>query len=374
MLKHLTVEDFQSHKVTDIELVPGVNVICGLSQSGKTALLRGLNWVVNNRPLGDGFIRHEAKEAFVTLIGETGGKVFSVSRLKSKSDSYYHVVVGDEDNEFRAFGADVPEQVRKLLNMNDINIQEQLSPYFLVLDSPGQIAQYIRGIAKLDVIDTIVAALASKLRMTIAEIERNKTDLQEVDDKLEVLGKIDLATLKDDIVAYELCVTTKFNLTKTFDEVSILLSDLIGVEEELNKIRAVDISALNAKYDECKDLQRLWEKLDSEADDLHMMLEDLDVVLCSMITLPDDVDERVRLCREVSNEEVNLRFACGQINHCVMDVATLGKQLNRMNLELEGYESERTVLLSLVQMCPYCGQSLDDKSKDHLMEKVCLAG
>ena len=53
MIKNLLLKNFQSHIDSKIEFDSGFNVICGSSDSGKSALLRALMWVIANRPSGD---------------------------------------------------------------------------------------------------------------------------------------------------------------------------------------------------------------------------------------------------------------------------------------------------------------------------------
>jgi len=57
MIKYLQIQNFQSHKDSLLEFDPGVNVIVGSSDSGKTAVIRALRWLVWNRPSGDAFRR-----------------------------------------------------------------------------------------------------------------------------------------------------------------------------------------------------------------------------------------------------------------------------------------------------------------------------
>ena len=60
MIKQINIKNFQSHKSTQLKLDPGVNVIVGSSDSGKTAIIRAYLWVVDNRPLGNAFVSHWA--------------------------------------------------------------------------------------------------------------------------------------------------------------------------------------------------------------------------------------------------------------------------------------------------------------------------
>ena len=50
MIKSIHVVGFQSHADSTIEFDPGVNVLIGQSDSGKTAVVRALDWALNNRP------------------------------------------------------------------------------------------------------------------------------------------------------------------------------------------------------------------------------------------------------------------------------------------------------------------------------------
>jgi len=70
MIKQLTIKNFQSHKKTKLEFSDGVNIIIGQSDSGKTAIIRALNWVVNNKPSGDSFRSHWGGDTNVEITME----------------------------------------------------------------------------------------------------------------------------------------------------------------------------------------------------------------------------------------------------------------------------------------------------------------
>ena len=58
----IRLENFQDHTDTVIELEPGINLITGSSDAGKSAALRALNFVLHNQPRGDAFIQLGANE------------------------------------------------------------------------------------------------------------------------------------------------------------------------------------------------------------------------------------------------------------------------------------------------------------------------
>ena len=65
-IKRVTLENFQSHKHSVIDFDEQLNVIVGPSDSGKSAIIRGIKWVLYNEPTGDYFIKEGSTECSVT--------------------------------------------------------------------------------------------------------------------------------------------------------------------------------------------------------------------------------------------------------------------------------------------------------------------
>ena len=63
----LKIEDFQSIGDALLEFNPGVNLIVGQSNSGKTAILRAINATLTNPSYAKTFIRHRASSCSVTF-------------------------------------------------------------------------------------------------------------------------------------------------------------------------------------------------------------------------------------------------------------------------------------------------------------------
>jgi exonuclease SbcC len=144
MIKELFIKNFQSHKRTELEFDPGVNIIIGSSDSGKTAILRAIRWLVYNRPTGDSFRSNWGGETKVTLFTDDA----HIIRVRDKDNKY---ILGDSN--FEAVKTDVPKEVQNALNLSNINLQQQLDPPFLLSDTPGAVAQHFNKVANLDKID-----------------------------------------------------------------------------------------------------------------------------------------------------------------------------------------------------------------------------
>ena len=136
MISSLTLQNFQSHKKTTLEFDPHVNAIIGQSNSGKTAILRGLFWAIYNRPSGLSFISYWNRDKKGNPLKFTYASISSnqliIKRKRSSNFNGYTLLQNNVKTDLEAIGLDVPEQVSKLLNLSEVNIQKQMDAPFLL--------------------------------------------------------------------------------------------------------------------------------------------------------------------------------------------------------------------------------------------------
>jgi DNA repair exonuclease SbcCD ATPase subunit len=142
MIKKIHLEDFMAHQDTSIELSPGVTVITGPNNVGKSAVVEAIRHLVYN-PSPKNIIRHKAKKAMVSLEFDSGEII--IWQRQALNASYTIQKPGQAPEEYHKFGRDVPDDVRKLLCLDqveiendkiDIHLGNQRQPIFL-LDKPG---------------------------------------------------------------------------------------------------------------------------------------------------------------------------------------------------------------------------------------------
>jgi exonuclease SbcC len=152
----LTIENFQSHENTVIDLSPGVTVLVGESDRGKSAVIRALRWLVLGEPKGAGFVRAGETRCKVRLDYDTGDYV---ERIKSPRDNVYLC----NDSAYRGFGNTPPLEIQEITGVakNEVagepfcpNIAGQHDPPFL-LGMPNT--------AKAQIIGTLAACVNNKL-------------------------------------------------------------------------------------------------------------------------------------------------------------------------------------------------------------------
>jgi len=183
MLKSLRLVNFQAHIDSFIELDEGITSLTGESHEGKTAIMRGLNWAVNNEPAGTGFIsywaKHQTKKGMTVIdrsckvecIREDGSILI---RERSLSFNGYRI----NGKDLARAGVGVPDEVKKWFNMGEVNIQNQHDSLFL-LHSGGkggqEVARFLNSVVKLDEIPRALTAVESKKR-SIKKLREAETE------------------------------------------------------------------------------------------------------------------------------------------------------------------------------------------------------
>jgi DNA repair protein SbcC/Rad50 len=173
MITSISIENFQSHSDSVLYLDPGVNLICGSSDSGKSSIIRALKWAAVNRPSGDSYRSYSGGDTKVTINFKDGS---FVSRHRDKKVNGYQTGGGS----WEALGNVVPETVSQLLNISELSWQFQMDPPFLLSSSPGDVARTLNEVADLDKIDSTLVninRMARDNRQQLTETAAKKQQL-----------------------------------------------------------------------------------------------------------------------------------------------------------------------------------------------------
>jgi DNA repair ATPase RecN len=157
VIKKIVLQNFQSHKNSILKLSRGINIIVGESDCGKTAIVRALNWITNNRPSSDAIRKNGSERTKVKIIVDDN----KVERIKSKRENAYVV----DGVEYKSIGTSVPEKVKEVLNLDDTNFQFQMDSPFLLSSSAGQRSEVLNRAAGLHEMDQVLSRLNSAARL-----------------------------------------------------------------------------------------------------------------------------------------------------------------------------------------------------------------
>ena len=174
MIKEIDIVNFQSHESSSLELASGVNVIVGASDSGKSAIIRALRWLIWNRPVGDAFMRHGTEGCFVNIVTD---QMDVIQRAKGPGGNQYRI----NEQEFKAIGNEVPQPIQEILNLDETNLQRQGESPFLISNSPGEVSSYFNKVAKLDKIDSSLKYITSQAKSLTGQIKSDESRLQNLE-------------------------------------------------------------------------------------------------------------------------------------------------------------------------------------------------
>lgn len=228
-IKKIILENFQSHKNTEMEFGPDLNVIVGPSDSGKSAIIRGLKWVMYNEPSGDFFIREGEKECRVTLELSDGTLL---QRYRTKSKNGYKLIDNSgNENIYEGIGLTVPQEIidvtgiRKIKldtdSENAINLGEQLEGAFLLTEKASTRANAIGRLVGVDIVDDALRDVLRDIRSLNQTRKQKEETLQITNDKLSQFDYID-------------------EIKKTYSKASSLMEQVHSLNGRIEKLEGIN--------------------------------------------------------------------------------------------------------------------------------------
>ena len=346
MIKSLTINNFQSHKHSELIFHQGTNVIIGMSDSGKSAIIRAIKWLTQNRPQGDSF-RSSWGGSTVVHIETDKDKI---DRWKHNYENAYRLDI----KTFEAFKTEVPQEIQDALNLTEINFQHQLDSPFLLSMSSGDVATYFNKVAKLDKIDTGLQNINSKIRELNQDIKykgEQKDKLEEELKGFEFLDKFEIEVEVLEEMDKDLLVKES-----QIRKLSDLRNDLFLTEDDIEDASAIleaeePLDAILDLYKQKKDIINKGIELKGHAN--------------FIIQIEDEIKEKEMLTT-LENPVLELLSLYHEQNTLDLAISKLSKtlsELNDVNALLEDKTQEIASMEVIFEkemgdVCLLCGQSI----------------
>lgn len=220
----VTLKNFQAHKDTTIQFDRGLNIIVGESNNGKTSILRGILWAIDNQPLGNDFIMAGENDCSVTINFSDGTYI---ERGRTVKDTGYYKIRYIDDNgkyidqTYRGFTNAVPIEVANVHQMPKVNITKdiethlnvlsQLDGPFLLTESPLVKASAIGRITGTHVIDAAIKESNKTIQSNRKLVKSYSEDLQQKENERKQLPDIKSMEAFTKKYAYIVKYITKLN-------------------------------------------------------------------------------------------------------------------------------------------------------------------
>jgi exonuclease SbcC len=335
MISKIEIKNFQSHKNTVIDFKSGVNVFCGESDNGKTAIIRAIRWVVENRPLGIDKLNSSWNDGFkddMSVKLWLSDDVW-VERIRNKSINGYRYFRDGKEVTLEATGTDVPQIVTDILCLNDVNFQFQMDAPYLLSMSASEASKYFNRIIHLDTIDDTLSVADSDKRNLNSEKKVVESDIKKYKQKLEELEWLDEAE----------------NIQIRVDK----YDSLIRIEEDLIQNLETSISDYEKVSSDIKNFDE-EDSLISEIESIRIEdYSDFETSISDYEKVSSDIknfDEEDSLISEIESIRIE---DYSDFETSISEYMKLEESLEKWKAMLKPLEE------SLPETCPLCGNKID---------------
>ena len=245
------IKDFQSLKDVHIDIIPGLNIIVGKSNSGKSAIFRGIDASLFN--LGDDSMIRSGKRYYGISISNGSHKMVFMRDGKGKNEKSAYQFDGGTVQ--KKVGRTQLPEVARMFNVRDvkmnngskmkINFWYQNDRPFLMDKTPGQLYEFL-SLSSSDRYSRVLKTMQADCKVLDAEISNITTEIDTIKSvnnrKQDFLDK----NVGYDKVYYDI-VTASQN-KKKMDYVDSLLSDIMDLEKKSRDV-FVQSTLLSSKID-----------------------------------------------------------------------------------------------------------------------------
>jgi exonuclease SbcC len=347
MLTKAIIKNFQSHKKTELEFVPGVNVIIGPSDAGKSALFRAIYWPISNRPLGDSFRSEWGGDTKVELRFSEGN---TVERFRSASKNSY--ILNEE--ELEAFGTNVPEEVEKAIGMDGCNIQSQMDSPFLLSSTPGEAARMLNKAASIDEIDLATSGIIKSINRINTRAKHNEGQLKEHVEKMKQYET--LPEIEKRITQVEKKEKLHAELSGRAASLKRLVIRARQIEHKLQKTQHIPKA-----LEEASVIEKLYHTYQIQKNEHQQLLRLVNRMkgLQTYLRQTESTEKAFQLVeklREKASQAVESRRCIFEIKGLVHRSKSVRITIKSINLEVQQIEEEYEELAP--ETCPLCGAKM----------------
>lgn len=304
-----------------------------------------------NKPSGDSFRSTWGGNTHVSIETDS----HSIARNKGDHNNYVLRSTGEEEViEFNAIGANVPDEIVQVLNMDEVNLQQQLDTPFLLSESPGKVAAFLNKVAGIDLIDKSIKDIQKEIKDTERSIKIKREQLKTK--KQEVLAYNELEKIEMDIERLEELEKRRNTLSRHKKE---LTRRIVSIQTILVKIKQ------ESAILELKPIVDLYiGKIEDKK-----KLEERYISLAKKIKTIKSVNSKIQIYAGYLELEEPVKVLITKVN----SKAVLTTKYSRLNTLLTNYNKVKENILTsqenvdkltikyttnLPDTCPLCGTKL----------------
>lgn len=303
MVDKFTIDNYQIIKHGEILFRPGITLITGSSNNGKSSIFKAYKQLIYNLS-GNTYINQYADKCKLTLENTD----YKITYNKSKSKSNYTIVTKDGTLSFDKLGVNQVPEIKNLVNIDKslhYNFWEQLEKPFLINKT-------------------------NREQFLLLQESPISSNLLNIQDNI----KADIKSLKDDLLVKQ-------------GSLNVINENILKEEKVLS-----NSDDINNLVNDVAELINLYNKMTKITNSL-TTLSNIDIELEKINTIVDiTFDSTVE---ESYNKYFNLKEKISKL-------VSLNKSVKEIDNEYNNTEMELSNLLKIIntkfKVCPICGQEI----------------
>jgi len=330
-IKRVVLKNFQKHEKLEVNFSKNLNFIVGVTDAGKTAIVRGLRWVFYNRKPRN-FRRYGSDKTSVLIELDDGTEII---REKSDEVNRYVICKGGRKQIFDSFGTEVPLEIRNVLGISEANIDEKVAIEL-------NIAKQLDSVFLLDQPNSFKAKVISNLSGT----NRINDLIQEFNKDIRKLN-LEKKTLENNIISLNEEIKKFAFLKEHKEELDDILKQINKLEEANEKLEL--LNEIKEEILDCKSRKKIVDEKIQKIEEILSKLPNIDQLKAKA----ERLEKLLELFSEISNWET--------------EKISIENSLSKISVEIEDYKRKYGDILLKNNICPICYSKLTlDKVKDIL--------
>lgn len=298
MLKEVEITNFQSHQYSLLEFSPGLNAIVGMSDQGKSAIIRALTWCILNDPSGLDFRSHFAgKELTGVTIGLTNERWV----CRERNDTLNRYTIDNIKDPLGAFGQGSVKEVLDVFNFSNFALRGQYDQYFLLQSPPGEVSRFLNDLTGLGISDEIIKKINSIVHKSKGEIDNANGQIEILENEIKEYSYLDQLEIE-------------------IDKLEKLLNERRNAREERRLI--LDYSQKIEEADQLINEWTEWLEIEKDIQLLIKQTQDINILLKEKEQLANIIDRLGLTDRDIKefDEEVKDHQQALQLQQEIRDI------------------------------------------------------
>lgn len=266
----LSIKNYQIISKANIQFKPGLTLITGKSNNGKSSLFKAFKQLVYNTS-GTNFIKHNTTQSTITLselLMDSNQPVYTIKYSKTQDGGKVTIKTPTDSQDFTKLGSSQLPQVYETTHINkefNYNFWDQLTKPFLISLSPKEQFQLIQESPTSQHLNNALQALTQDRK----SLSQSQLQLQS---KLELLQQQNqqFTTQLQKLPTIEALHTTLNNLKPKFEELNTTKLTLLkfndinidSIKSKLNNLQSLpNLTHIENTITTLKDITQVYNKL-----------------------------------------------------------------------------------------------------------------